>query len=225
MDRSDVEKIAFRRHEGHYVFLVRPCGLTNAQATFQNLMNDDIFRLYLEGVVADPSKLQAIIDWSTPANVKWSQGAKEAFQQLKQVMTSPQVLALPDFTLRFELECDASGNGIVAVLQQKRRPIAFTSQDLGPRNQSLSYERELVAIVHWRKFKNKLPILVGNDIASGFKCYTIINSANGYRKWINAAKSSVSFSEKDVQKVKCNWSSIAGTPGGKQCGGSCLGRL
>lgn len=65
---------------------------------------------------------------------QWSQADQEAFQQLKQVMTSPHVLALPDFTLRFEVECDASCNGIVAVLQQKRRPIAFTSQDLGPRN-------------------------------------------------------------------------------------------
>lgn len=85
-----------------------------------------------------------------------SHGAKEAFQQLKQVMAPPQVLALPDFTLRFELEYDASGNGIVAVLQQKR-PIAFTSQDLGPRNQSLSCERELIAIVHAvKKWQNYL---------------------------------------------------------------------
>ncbi|XP_068332952.1 uncharacterized mitochondrial protein AtMg00860-like [Pyrus communis] len=132
-----------------------------------------------------PAKIQSIIDWLPPRNVKelrgfldltgyyrkfipaygkichplyqltkkdgfhWTQDADLAFPQLKTSMTSPQLLALPDFSALFVLECDASGVGIPVVLQQKGRPIAFTSKALGPRNQALStYEREQIAIVH-----------------------------------------------------------------------------
>lgn len=46
MKEEDIYKIAFRTYHGHYGFLVKPFGLTNAPSTFQAHMNN-ILQPYL----------------------------------------------------------------------------------------------------------------------------------------------------------------------------------
>ncbi|XP_027157202.1 uncharacterized protein LOC113758631 [Coffea eugenioides] len=87
----------------------------------------------------------------------WDEQAEQAFQELKHAMTQAPVLALPDFFRTFVLETDASQKTIGAVLMQQGRPIAFMSQALGPKNQTLSiYEKELLSLItavgKWRHY-------------------------------------------------------------------------
>jgi hypothetical protein len=52
-------------------------------------------------------------------SIQWTDQATEAFHKLKQAVTSPQVLRLPNFNIPFVIECDASGTGLGVVLMQE----------------------------------------------------------------------------------------------------------
>ena len=59
---------------------------------------------------------------------QWSTTAQKAFGNLKMATSTTPVLALPNFTLPFNVETDACDNGIGAVLLQQGQPIAFLSK-------------------------------------------------------------------------------------------------
>jgi hypothetical protein len=68
---------------------------------------------------------------------------------MKEVMGTCLVLALPDFTLSFVLECDASGEGIGTILMQGGHPIVFESRKLSyPKRLYSIYDKEMLAIMH-----------------------------------------------------------------------------
>ena len=96
----------------------------------------------------------------------WTAAAQQAFNTLKRKVTEEPVLLHPILTKLFELEVDASGFAIGAVLMQKgddnkRHPVGFYSTTLTPpeRNYDI-YDLELLAIVkslqHWH------PLLAGS---------------------------------------------------------------
>jgi hypothetical protein len=57
-----------------------------------------------------------LIDLTKKGAFKWAEEAQRAFDRMKEVMSTCLVLALPDFSQPFVLECDASEEGIGAVL-------------------------------------------------------------------------------------------------------------
>lgn len=60
----------------------------------------------------------------------WTQATETAFNQFKEIISHPQALALPDFTKRFILKCDASGLRFGTILMQESKLIAFLSKAL-----------------------------------------------------------------------------------------------
>jgi hypothetical protein len=98
----------------------------------------------------------------------WTIEQDKAFEHLKQIMSAPPVLALPDFTQPFILEADASGNGIGAVLMQRGQPIAYLSKTLGPKAMETStYEKEAMVILEahkkWKHYFASTALVIRTD--------------------------------------------------------------
>ena len=142
-----------------------------------------------EGIATDPSKIEAVQNWPTPAHLRhcrafvglcqyyrrfvpnfsaiagplhaltkkgaqlvWSAECQAAFDRLKEVLVSADVLALADDGGQFVLDCNASDRAIGAVSSQiqecKERPICHASQlyDMHQENYNVT-RKELLAMV------------------------------------------------------------------------------
>ena len=82
---------------------------------------------------------------------RWTDTEQEIFDKIKELLSSPPVLAYPDFTLPFEVHTDASAKALGAVLYQmqegKKRVIAFASRALNKAEQKYSaYKLEFLAL-------------------------------------------------------------------------------
>jgi hypothetical protein len=99
---------------------------------------------------------------------RWNNAAEDCFKKMKTLMTSTPILAAPNFTNSFFLECDASGIGIGVVLMQDNHPIAFESRRLKPKEHTKStYDKEMLAIIHalvkWKQYLLGAKFLVKTD--------------------------------------------------------------
>ncbi|KAJ9531174.1 hypothetical protein QJQ45_000821 [Haematococcus lacustris] len=85
----------------------------------------------------------------------WPQAELDAFNALKQAIANVPMLKLPDHSKPFQVHCDASLEGIGAVLMQDGYPLAYYSRKLIPAEINYTTgEQELLALVsacqQWR---------------------------------------------------------------------------
>ena len=131
-----------------------------------------------------------LIDLTKKGDFSWGEGAQATFEKLKEVMSSCSVLALPDFTQPFVLECDASEEGIGAILMQNHHPIAFESRKLKEYERLYSiYDKEMLTIKHalakFRQYQvgNKFKVKTDHNSLRFFLEQKVLNERQ--QKWVS----------------------------------------
>lgn len=118
-----------------------------------------------------------------PTHLKWNENADESFKKLKVKLSSPPVLANPDYNRPFYIQTDASDVGIGAILMQKldgeERVIAYHSYKLkNAERRYMTTEKELYAII--KAIEKFYPYI------QGVKFYVITDHAA--LQYLNTAK-------------------------------------
>ncbi|GKC54196.1 putative reverse transcriptase domain-containing protein [Tanacetum coccineum] len=115
-----------------------------------------------QGLHVDPAKIEAITKSLTELTQKnkkyiWGENQESAFQLLKQKLCEAPILALLEGNDDFVVYCDASHQGLGAVLMQREKVIAYASRQLKPNEENYTtHDLELGAVVFalkiWRHY-------------------------------------------------------------------------
>ncbi|GJU29407.1 putative nucleotidyltransferase, ribonuclease H [Tanacetum coccineum] len=114
---------------------------------------------YYRRFIKDFSKIAKSLTELTQKNKKyiWGENQESAFQLLKQKLCEAPILALPEGNDDFIVYCDASHQGLGAVLMQREKVIAYASRQLKPNEENYTtHDLELGAVVFalkiWRHY-------------------------------------------------------------------------
>ncbi|GJU72890.1 putative reverse transcriptase domain-containing protein [Tanacetum coccineum] len=93
---------------------------------------------YYQRFIKDFSKIAKCLTELIQKNKKyiWGEDQESAFQLLKQKLCEAPILALPEGNDDFVVYCDASHQGLGAVLMQREKVIAYASRQLKPNEEN-----------------------------------------------------------------------------------------
>ena len=88
------------------------------------------YRKFINGFAHIAAPLHALTEKLKPW--EWTELCDEAFVQVKTKLSSPPILSFPQFNMQFTVDCDASLEGLGAVLSQEndRCVVAYASRIL-----------------------------------------------------------------------------------------------
>jgi hypothetical protein len=113
------------------------------------------YRRFIEGFSKIARPMTVLL--AKKVEFKWTQKCQEAFEELKNRLTTAPVLVLPDVHKPFSVYCDASYTGLGCVLMQEGRVVAYSSRQLKIHEKNYpTHDLELAAVVHalktWRHY-------------------------------------------------------------------------
>jgi hypothetical protein len=86
------------------------------------------YQRFIEGFSKIAKPMTALL--GNKVELKWTQKCQEAFEVLKEKLTTTPVLVLPDVHKPFSVYCDACYTGLGCVLMQEGRVVAYSSRQL-----------------------------------------------------------------------------------------------
>ncbi|KAJ9519831.1 hypothetical protein QJQ45_013519 [Haematococcus lacustris] len=129
-------------------------------------------------------KLSATFPWHS-----WPDHERLAFYELKAAVANVPMLRLPDHTQPFQVYCDASLQGVGAVLMQDGYPLAYLSKKLSSAEVNYTTgEQEMLALVtackEWRCYLEGVPFTLFTDHKPLISLPTQKNLSRRQARWM-----------------------------------------
>ncbi|GJV47724.1 putative reverse transcriptase domain-containing protein [Tanacetum coccineum] len=106
---------------------------------------------YSQGLHVDRPKLKAVKNWTSPTTAHRNNGKDQEYGFLSTTKYKSYyalILVLPEGNDNFVVYCDASHQGLGAVLMQREKVIAYASRQLKPNEENYTtHDLELGAVV------------------------------------------------------------------------------
>ena len=133
---------------------------TSVKSIRQFLGLASYYRRFVPNFARVASPLYALTRQDVP--FQWTLNCQQSFEGLKDLLTTPPVLAYPDFSKEFVVHTDASGEGLGAILEQEQEdgqlhPVAYASRSINKHEKQYGVtELEALGVVwavkHFRSY-------------------------------------------------------------------------